>query len=130
MRAIATNQLTDSNTVRTIVRELWIAAANGAALGLLVGLGSFIVFGNRDLSIVMGVAMVINNLVAGLSGVVVPVMLDRFRVDPAVSSAVFVTTATDTMGFLSFLGLATWWGWAVSLAAAAGLPRSVPCPCI
>ena len=110
VRAIATNQLTDSNTVRTIVRELWIAAANGAALGLLVGLGSFIVFGNRDLSIVMGVAMVINNLVAGLSGVVVPVMLDRFRVDPAVSSAVFVTTATDTMGFLSFLGLATWWG--------------------
>ena len=110
VRAIATNQLTDSNTVRTIVRELWIAAANGVSLGALVGLGSYIIFGNRDLSIVMGLAMVVNNLVAGLSGVVVPVTLDKFRIDPAVSSAVFVTMMTDCMGFLSFLGLATLWG--------------------
>ena len=110
VRALATNQLTESNTVRTIVRELRIAAANGLTLGLLVGLGSFLIFGNRDLSLVMGAAMVINNLVAGLSGVIVPVTLDKLRIDPAVSSAVFVTMMTDTMGFLSFLGLATWWG--------------------
>ncbi|WP_419807777.1 magnesium transporter [Sphingomonas sp.] len=110
VRAIATNQLTDSNTIRTIVRELRIAAANGVALGVIVALGSYLIFHNRDLSIVMGAAMVINNLVAGMSGVIVPVTLDKFRVDPAVSSAVFVTMMTDTMGFLSFLGLATWWG--------------------
>ncbi|MBJ6122710.1 magnesium transporter [Sphingomonas mollis] len=107
VRALATNQLTSSNTTRMIVRELRIAAANGLSLGLLIGVGTFVVFGNRDLSLVIALAMVINNLVAGLAGVVVPVTLDRFRVDPAVSSAVFVTTLTDTMGFFAFLGLAS-----------------------
>ena len=110
VRAIATNQLTDTNTARMIVRELRIAAVNGATLGCLVGLGSYIVYGDEQLSLVMALAMVINNLLAGLGGVLVPVTLDRFRVDPAVSSAVFVTTLTDTGGFLSFLGLATLWG--------------------
>ena len=110
VRAIATNQVTSSNTWRMVGRELRIAAANGAALGVIVGIGSYLVFGNRDLSLVMGAAMVINNLVAGLSGVIVPLTLDKYEVDPAVSSAVFVTMMTDTMGFLSFLGLATLWG--------------------
>jgi magnesium transporter len=55
-------------------------------------------------------AMLINNMVAGLAGVLIPITLDRFRIDPAVSSAVFVTMATDVMGFFSFLGLATLWG--------------------
>ncbi|MBB3348101.1 MULTISPECIES: magnesium transporter [unclassified Sphingomonas] len=110
VRAIATNQLTDTNTARMIVRELRIAAVNGATLGCLVGLGSYIVYGDEQLSLVMALAMVINNLLAGLGGVLVPVTLDRFRIDPAVSSAVFVTTLTDTGGFLSFLGLATLWG--------------------
>ncbi|KQU53068.1 magnesium transporter [Sphingomonas sp. Leaf339] len=110
VRALATNQLTSSNTVRMIVREFRIAAANGLSLGVLIGAGTFLVFGNRDLSIVIALAMVINNLVAGLGGVIVPVTLDRFRIDPAVSSAVFVTTMTDVMGFFSFLGLATLWG--------------------
>lgn len=110
VRAIATNQLTDTNTARMIIRELRIAAVNGATLGCLVGLGSYIVYGDGQLSLVMALAMVINNLLAGLGGVLVPVTLDRFRIDPAVSSAVFVTTLTDTGGFLSFLGLATLWG--------------------
>lgn len=106
VRAIATNQLTDSNTVRMIWRELRIAIANGTALGLLIGLGTWLIFGNPLLGAVIASAMVINNLVAGLMGILVPLTLDRFNVDPAVSSAVFVTTATDTMGFFSFLGLA------------------------
>ena len=55
----------------------------------------------------MGAAMLINSINAGLSGVLIPLMLERFRVDPAVTSAVFVTTMTDVMGFFSFLGLAT-----------------------
>lgn len=110
VRALATNQLTSSNTVRMIGREFRIAAVNGASLGVLVAIGSFLVYGNRDLSIVMGLAMLINNLVAGLGGVFVPIALDKARIDPAVSSAVFVTTLTDTMGFFSFLGLATLWG--------------------
>lgn len=107
VRAIATNQLTDSNTVRMIIRELRIATANGAALGAMIGIGVALIFGNPTLGIVIGSAMLINNLVAGLSGILVPVALDRADVDPAVSSAVFVTMMTDVMGFFSFLGLAT-----------------------
>jgi magnesium transporter len=110
VRALATNQLTSSNTRWMILRELRIALANGLMLGALIGLGTFAIFHNPNLSVVIGCAMVINNLTAGLGGVLVPMTLDRMNVDPAVSSAVFVTTLTDTMGFFSFLGLATLWG--------------------
>jgi magnesium transporter len=110
IRALATNQLTSSNTRRMVGRELTIALSNGVMLALLIGVGSFLIFGNRDLSIVFGLAMIINNLIAGLAGVLVPVTLDRLDVDPAVSSAVFVTALTDSMGFFSFLGLALLWG--------------------
>ena len=106
VRALATNQLTHANTWRMILRELSIALANGFALGMLIGAGTALVFGNPLLGAVIASAMVINNLVAGLAGILVPVTLDRLRVDPAVSSAVFVTMATDVMGFFSFLGLA------------------------
>ncbi|HEY0958141.1 MAG TPA: magnesium transporter [Novosphingobium sp.] len=106
VRALATNQLTDSNTLRMIVRELRIALMNGVSLGLMIGAGVSLLFANPLLGAVIGLAMVINNLVAGLAGILVPVTLDRLRVDPAVSSAVFVTMATDVMGFFSFLGLA------------------------
>ena len=106
VRALATNQLTSSNTVRMIGRELRIALANGLSLAVLIGGSTALLFNNPLLGGVIGAAMVINNLTAGLAGILVPVTLDRFRVDPAVSSAVFVTTATDVMGFFSFLGLA------------------------
>jgi magnesium transporter len=110
VRALATNQLTSSNTARMILREFRIAVANGLMLGLLIGGGTWLIFGNQDLAIVIAMAMVINNMIAGLAGVLVPVTLERAGVDPAVSSAVFVTTSTDVMGFLSFLGLASLWG--------------------
>ena len=110
VRAIATNQLTSSNTAWMLLREFRIAIANGAALGLVGALGSYAFLHNAQLSLVFALAMMINSLVAGLVGVLVPVALDRANVDPAVSSAVFVTTVTDIMGFFSFLGLASWWG--------------------
>jgi len=106
VRALATNQLASSNTRRMIGRELTIALANGCSLGLLIGTGAWLLFDNPMLGLVIGAAMVINNIVAGLSGILVPVGLDRARIDPAVSSAVFVTMMTDVMGFFSFLGLA------------------------
>ena len=106
VRAMATNQLTDSNTLRMIARELRIAIANGLALGTLIGCGVALWSGNMLLGGVIAAAMVINNLMAGLAGILVPLTLDRFRVDPAIASAVFVTMATDVMGFFSFLGLA------------------------
>ena len=110
VRALALNQLTNSNSIRVFVREFRIALVNGACLGLLLGIAVSLIFRSTDLGIVIALAMVINNLVAGIFGVLVPVTLDKLRVDPAVSSAVFVTMATDVMGFFSFLGLATLWG--------------------
>jgi magnesium transporter len=110
VRALATNQLTSSNTMRMIWRELRIAMSNGAALGALVGVGTLLWSGNAALATVFGLALFINNIVAGLAGVLVPVTLDRFDIDPAVASSVFVTTCTDSMGFFTFLGLATLWG--------------------
>ena len=106
VRALATNQLTSSNTARMIWREFRIALANGIALAILIGTGTALLFHNPLLGEVIASAMVINNLTAGIAGIMVPVTLDRLRIDPAVSSAVFVTTATDVMGFFSFLGLA------------------------
>jgi magnesium transporter len=99
--------------MRAFGRELTIALANGLSLGLLIGCGVALVFGVLHptpdgllLGAVIGAAMIINNLAAGLAGILVPVTLERFRIDPAVSSAVFVTTVTDVTGFFSFLGLA------------------------
>ena len=106
VRALATNQLTSSNTAWMLFREFRIAIANGVALGLVGATGTFVVLQDLQLSIVFAVALIINSLVAGLVGVLVPVTLDKLQVDPAVSSAVFVTTITDVMGFFSFLGLA------------------------
>ena len=106
VRALATNQITSSNTWRMIAREFSIAVVNGLTLGILIGSGVALVFANPLLGGVIAAAMLINNLVAGLAGILVPVTLDRLKIDPAVSSAVFVTMATDVMGFFSFLGLA------------------------
>ena len=110
VRALATNQLTSSNTMRMIGREIRVAVANGATLGTLIGLGTFLIYHNRDLALVIALAMIINNLIAGLAGVMIPITLERGKIDPAVSSAVFVTMATDVMGFFCFLGLAKLWG--------------------
>lgn len=107
VRALATNQLTSSNTLRMIWREFRIAATNGTLLGVLIGAGSWLFYGRSDLALVFGAAILINNIVAGLAGVLIPIGLHRAKVDPAVSSAVFVTMCTDCMGFFSFLGLAT-----------------------
>ena len=106
VRALATNQLTSTNTWRMIGREFSIATANGLVLGTLIGTGVAVIFSNPLLGAVIAAAMLINNLIAGLAGILVPVTLDRLKIDPAVSSAVFVTMATDVMGFFSFLGLA------------------------
>lgn len=106
VRALATNQLTQSNTMRMVKREIKVALLNGGTIAILLGLGAGFVFGNPALGGVIAAAMVINILVAGLAGVLVPVALDRMNQDPAVASSVFVTMVTDSMGFLAFLGLA------------------------
>lgn len=106
VRALATDQLTEANTRRTILKEIRVALINGAATALLVGLAAGAYFTNVHLGLVIAAAMIGNILVAGIAGVMVPLTLDRMEVDPAVSSPVFVTMTTDVMGFLFFLGLA------------------------
>ena len=106
VRAIATNQLTQSNTRRAIVREVTIALFNGATIAIIAGLGVTLWSGDWHLGAVIAAAMLTNILIAGLAGVVIPLTLDHFDQDPAVASSIFVTMITDSMGFLAFLGLA------------------------
>jgi magnesium transporter len=107
VRAIATNQLTEANTRRTIWREIRVALLNGITIALLLGAGVAAIFGNPMLGAVIAGATLFNIMVAGLAGVLVPLTLDRLNADPAVASSIFVTMTTDSMGFLGFLGLAS-----------------------
>lgn len=107
VRALATNQLTGSNRLRAVGRETQLALLNGVTIAALIGLGVTLVLGSQTLGLVIAAAMLINIIIAGLAGVLVPLALERAGADPAVASSVFLTTITDSMGFLLFLGLAT-----------------------
>ncbi len=106
VRALATNQLTRSNSWRAVGREVRVALLNGVSVALVIGIGVSLVFQNMALGGVIAVAMMANIVIAGLAGVLVPLTLERAGADPAVASSVFVTMTTDSMGFLVFLGLA------------------------
>jgi magnesium transporter len=105
VRAIATNQLTRSNTRRILWREFRVALLNGMTVAVIIGIGVAAIFG-PTLGAVIAAAMMINICTAGLAGVIVPVLFERVGTDPAVASSVFVTMITDSMGFFAFLGLA------------------------
>ncbi len=90
-----------------ITREMRVAVLNGATVAVVLGIGVGLFFQDPLLGGVISSAMVVNIVTAGFAGVAVPILFERFNVDPAVASAIFVTTVTDSMGFLSFLGLAT-----------------------
>jgi magnesium transporter len=107
VRALAVNQLTQSNTFRAIAREIRVALLNGITIAVLIGIAVSLVLGSPQLGAVIAAAMMANILIAGLAGVLVPLTLERAGADPAVASSVFVTMVTDSMGFLVFLGLAT-----------------------
>ncbi|MFC3615442.1 magnesium transporter [Lutimaribacter marinistellae] len=106
VRALATKDLTGSNVLRVIRRESLVGLINGLAFALVMGIIGVLWFGDMTLGYVIGTAMVINLVVAGLAGAVIPVILDRVGVDPALASGTFVTTVTDVVGFFAFLGLA------------------------
>jgi magnesium transporter len=105
VRAIATNQLTRSNTKRILWREFRVALLNGSTIAALIGLAAGALF-SPLMGMVIALAMIINIAIAGLAGVLVPVIFERLDQDPAVASSVFVTMITDSMGFFAFLGLA------------------------
>lgn len=108
VRALATKDLTASNLARVVRREGAVGFLNGAVFAMVMGVVGLIWFSSLTLAWVIAVAMVINLVVACLSGILVPVALDRLRLDPALASGTFVTTVTDVVGFFAFLGLATW----------------------
>lgn len=110
VRALATNQLTRANTGRILLREFRVALLNGVTVAALIGIATTLVFANPLLGGVIAAAVMVNIVTAGLAGVIVPVLFDRFDQDPAVASSVFVTMITDSMGFFAFLGLAVFSG--------------------
>ena len=108
VRALAMRQLGDTKVVnRFILREAMVGLTNGLIFAFVAGLVSFIWFQKMDIALVMAFAMIANMLAAALSGAGIPILLSKCDIDPAVASSVFITTVTDVIGFLTFLGLAS-----------------------
>jgi magnesium transporter len=106
VRAIATRDLTGSNLMRVVMREAGVGLINGLVFAAVMGAVGLFWFGSAALGGIIAVAMVINLVIAGLAGILIPVALDKLEIDPALASGAFVTTVTDVVGFFAFLGLA------------------------
>jgi len=105
IRAIATRELSSRNFAKVVSKEFIIGILNGIIFAIITGVIIQLWFKEIYLSVLIGIAMILNMIVAGLFGILVPVSLKKFNIDPAIASSVFVTTITDITGFLSFLGL-------------------------
>ena len=105
IRALATKELTSANFGKIVSKEFFIGILNGLIFAFITGVIVQLWFNEPNLSILISISMVLNMIVAGLFGILVPVSLKKFNIDPAIASSVFVTTITDVIGFLSFLGL-------------------------
>jgi len=106
VRALAMKELTPTNAARIVGKEVIVGGINGILFACLVGLVTWAWFGDAAIGIVIGAAMIVNMLIAGFAGVTIPIVLQKMKVDPAVGSAVILTTITDVVGFMAFLGLA------------------------
>jgi magnesium transporter len=109
VRALATRDLSDANSMRVVRRELLVGVINGLGFAVIMGAIAAAWFNVVDLGLVIGLAMVCVLAAAALGGIVIPLALIRLGVDPALASGPFVTTVTDVVGFFSFLGIATLW---------------------
>jgi magnesium transporter len=109
VRALGTRQLGRANAMRIVRREIVVGLLNGVAFAVLMGIVAALWFDLPSLGPVIGLALVITLVSAALGGIVIPLLLDRFKIDPAVSSGPFVTTVTDVVGFFAFLGIASLW---------------------
>ena len=109
IRAIATKELSKSNFNRVVGKEFLIGILNGIIFAIITGVIVQLWFKESNLSLLIGISMILNMIVAGLFGILVPVSLKKVNIDPALASSVFVTTITDVIGFLSFLGLGSYY---------------------
>ncbi len=107
VRAIATREMNTTNAVRIVLREVFVAGYNGVLFAIIMGAIGGFWFNSMAIGLVLAAAMLINLLAAGTAGVLAPLALERLKIDPAMASGVMVTTVTDVVGFLAFLGLAT-----------------------
>ena len=105
IRTLATKELSSSNFGKVVTKEFIIGVLNGIIFAIITGVIVQLWFKEINLSILIAASMILNMIVAGLFGILVPVSLKKFNIDPAIASSVFVTTITDVIGFLSFLGL-------------------------
>ncbi len=106
VRALAMKELTRDNALRFVGKELLVGSFNGILFAALTGAVAWLWFDMPGLGLVIAAAMMFNMAVAGLSGTLIPLVLERLGIDPAIASGVFVTTVTDVVGFFAFLGLA------------------------
>jgi magnesium transporter len=109
VRALATRELGASNALRVIFREGLVGLVNGMAFAVITGVAAVAWFKIPALGVVIGLAIICNLVAGALGGILIPMVLDKVRADPAVASGTFVTTVTDVVGFFSFLGIATLW---------------------
>ncbi len=109
IRAIAKKELSASNFNRVVGKEFIIGILNGIIFAIITAIIVQLWFKEINLSLLIGISMILNMIVAGLFGILVPVSLKKINVDPALASSVFVTTITDVIGFLSFLGLGSFY---------------------
>ena len=107
VRGLALGEVSWESGKAILLKEITVGLNNGIVIGVIAGTVAYLWKGNYMLGLVLGAAMTINVVVAGIVGTLVPHILKRFNVDPAIASSIFVTTFTDAVGFLSFLGLAT-----------------------
>jgi len=105
IRSIATNELTKNNFTQNVIKEFSIGILNGIIFAFISAIVVHLWFNDLTLSLIISISMVLNMIVAGLFGILVPISLKKFNIDPAIASSVFVTTITDVIGFLSFLGV-------------------------
>ena len=107
VRALAMKELTAANAFKIVTKETFVGGINGFIFALIIGLLSAYWFNDTLLGFVIALAMILNLIIAGLAGTLIPLTLNKFNIDPALASGVILTTITDVFGFLSFLGLAT-----------------------
>jgi magnesium transporter len=109
VRALATRELGPNNAFRVVLREGLVGLVNGLAFAIITGVAAVAWFRIPGLGVVIGLAIICNLVAGALGGILIPMVLERVRADPAVASGTFVTTVTDVVGFFSFLGIATLW---------------------
>jgi len=107
VRALAMHDLTGTNAARVIGKELIVGLTNGVVFAVITGLVAYVWFNVPEVGLVIGAAMIVNMAAAALAGILIPLALERLKIDPAIASTVFLTTVTDVIGFFAFLGLAS-----------------------